>query len=142
MGALESLGNVQHLPGGGQRFVVPIPEESLNGANANKFVEARKRKRTRGLAFLIGRSYLAPIDGKALLRATFVYPVRRRRDEEGLRVKLKGLIDGLVDAGTLEDDDLEHLRVEVDVRIQPGTRALEITLEPATPPARDGRATA
>lgn len=51
-----------------------------------------------------GRSDDFPIR-EAILEATFFVKTRRRRDPDNLIGSLKPLIDGLVDAGVLVDDD-------------------------------------
>jgi Holliday junction resolvase RusA-like endonuclease len=55
---------------------------------------------------------------RARVEATFFFKTKRRRDEDNLIASLKPLIDGLVDAGVLVDDDLSRLSLATpEVRV-------------------------
>lgn len=48
---------------------------------------------------------------KTLIKARHVHPMKRKRDPLGLAERLKGIVDGLVDAGLIEDDDEDHIEI-------------------------------
>jgi Holliday junction resolvase RusA-like endonuclease len=72
----------------------------------------RERKEFRGWTKLAALAAMAdsghaddyPLKA-AIVEATFFVKVRRRRDPDNLIASLKPLLDGLVDAGVLVDDD-------------------------------------
>lgn len=80
------------------------------------------------------RGGLRLMRGQVVLSATFVYPDHRKRDDDNLATGvLKAVRDCLVLGQWLEADDIEHLRqMPVEVRVEKGRRALEITLEAVT----------
>lgn len=71
-----------------------------------------------------------PVQGKARLTVTFVFPNQRRRDYDGLVSRVKGVVDGLVKGGWIEDDDLDHLDLQVRSEVHTGRKALGLMLEP------------
>jgi Holliday junction resolvase RusA-like endonuclease len=76
--------------------------------------------------------YIAkPLARRARLRATFVYPERRKRDDDNLATGvLKAVRDALVRLGVLEADDMQHLQQEpVQVEVRKGERRLVVELE-------------
>ena len=82
--------------------------------------KAKEREQWRHLAFYaatagmrVGRASLHfPLD-KALVRFDFHFGARRRHDWDNLVASLKPVIDGIVDAGVVVDDDLKHFRGEI-----------------------------
>jgi crossover junction endodeoxyribonuclease RusA len=48
---------------------------------------------------------------KAIIYLTFCYTLRRKRDYDNCLSSVKPLLDGLVSAGLLHDDDTAHLRI-------------------------------
>jgi len=74
----------------------------------------------------LGNARISP----ARLHVTYTFTTRRERDFDNLVAGLKGAIDGLVAAGVIPGDSLEHLRgidlVEViDKQAKPGI-AIEV----------------
>lgn len=59
-----------------------------------------------------------------------VSPVRRRRDPLGLAERLKGIVDGLVDAGMMPDDDENHIEIHLNRSVKGPVAGIEITLTP------------
>lgn len=60
---------------------------------------------------------------KVVAWATIAYPTRRRADPNNLAPTTKAIVDGLVDAGLLTDDDSTHLEGPHHVRAdQPAPR--------------------
>ena len=64
------------------------------------------------------------------ITARQISPVRRRRDPTGLAERLKGILDGLVDAGVLIDDDEDHIEVVLAHSKKGPTAGIELELEP------------
>ena len=66
------------------------------------------------------------------------FPTTRRRDSANFQGAIKPIIDGIVSAGLLPDDDITHL-VGPDIRIDPATRTspgvvhIELKFTPLTP---------
>jgi len=74
-------------------------------------VEARNRAALSG--------YPKPFD-KARLDLTFVFPQRRRRDQDNLQARFKPGQDAIVAAGLVRDDDAEHLVIgRLDIVVDP-----------------------
>lgn len=78
---------------------------------------------------------LPRMTGYVTLWPTFVYPIKRARDDDNLATGvMKAVRDALVKGGWLEADDVDHLRqMPVEVVVQKGRRALELRFE-----VRDG----
>lgn len=86
---------------------------------------------------------IQPMVGYVILQPTFIYPVKRKRDDDNLATGvLKAARDGLVEAGLLVADDMEHLEQRRPiVLIKPRRRALilefvmadERSAEPSAP---------
>jgi hypothetical protein len=74
---------------------------------------------------------LRKMHGHVVMQPTFVYPVRRKRDDDNAATGvLKSVRDSLVRGGWLEADDVEQLRqLPVEMRIEKGRRALELSFE-------------
>lgn len=72
-------------------------------------------------------------DEKAVAWATIAYPTRRRADPNNIAPTTKAIVDGLVDAGLLTDDDSKHLEGPHHVRAEEpaprGYYTIEIQLE-------------
>ena len=72
---------------------------------------------------------LQPIKGKARLTITLVFDVRRRRDTDNLYARVKGVVDGLVKGGWIEDDSTDLLDLRVRAVTRRGECATELILE-------------
>ncbi|MGW4469696.1 hypothetical protein ACWENQ_08485 [Nonomuraea sp. NPDC004354] len=81
-------------------------------------VRAERTKRIRSTAEILARGAKIPLLARAHIIGEFRPPDRRRRDVANLYPSFKAAIDGLVDAGVLEDDDDTHL-VGPDMRLGP-----------------------
>lgn len=66
-----------------------------------------------------------------------ISPVRRRRDPTGLAERLKGILDGLVDADVLIDDDEDHIAITLAHSRKGPIAGIELTLYEADPPQRN-----
>lgn len=59
---------------------------------------------------------------------TFVYPIHRRRDPDGLAGLAKPLLDALVRCLVLTDDDSEHVVLAVSAIVEPKTTETRIEI--------------
>lgn len=69
------------------------------------------------------------------------FPTTRRRDSANFQGAIKPIIDGIVSAGLLPDDDILHLvgpdiRIDPSTRTSPGTVHVELKFTPLTPATR------
>lgn len=70
---------------------------------------AKLTKKWREVAAVCARAGRIPTLNRARIVVTFVHPTNRRRDAHNLFPTAKAIVDGLVDAGTLPDDNDAHL---------------------------------
>jgi len=93
-------------------WVVRLPT-GLPLLNANQRLHWRKRsditKALRAAGKQAALDARVPRLERAHIDAVYKPPNRRRRDVANLYPSFKAVIDGLVDAGVLEDDDDKHL---------------------------------
>lgn len=87
---------------------LPVANAITANHRSHFHAKAEKTRHLRG----VGR--LAAVDDKrkyerAHLTVSIGWPDKRRRDAHNLMPTLKALIDGMVDAGLLSDDDDKHL---------------------------------
>jgi crossover junction endodeoxyribonuclease RusA len=75
----------------------------------------------------MGRGELVGLD-RARIVAVMTFPTMHRRDVHNYQPTLKPIVDGLVDAGVLPDDDDTHLEGP-DLRRNPDRGACSIRLE-------------
>lgn len=84
---------------------------TLNGSRGHHMVHAKKVAPLRDLGHHVVRA--SPHRGVTLaaadLEVALGWPTRVRRDAHNVIPTLKALIDGMVDAGLLPDDDDRHL---------------------------------
>ena len=64
------------------------------------------------------QKWQAPVLAK--VDVTFIVPDRRRRDKTNLASAFKGALDGIVDAGLIQDDSHEHCDDQYHVRYEKG----------------------
>ena len=82
----------------------------LNLNDRNHWSKAASKRRTiRQLAEQTARFSRAPRLERARLVVEIAFPDRRRRDPHNWMATVKPIVDGLVDAGVLPDDDAKHL---------------------------------
>ena len=72
-------------------------------------LKANKSKHIHQLAEQIARASRAPHLKRALLTVEIAFPDRKRRDPHNWMATVKPIVDGLVKAGVLPDDDAKHL---------------------------------
>lgn len=51
-----------------------------------------------------------PLFNRVIVTVRFVFPVRRKRDEDNLVAALKSVYDGIVRSGVVADDTVEHMQ--------------------------------
>lgn len=118
----------------GRTVAITIPRSLALTANQRLHWQPQ-RERTRQLRQLglINASKLGAFD-RAHLTVTLAWHDAHRRDPANWYPTVKALIDGMVDAGLLPDDDGAHLigpdlRGDVDKAVQPGTIRLTFDWE-------------
>lgn len=72
-------------------------------------VRATRTRAWRETAWVYAKVNRLPRLEKARIVVTYGFPNRRRRDVGNLYPTSKAIVDGLVDAGVLDDDDDTHL---------------------------------
>ena len=63
----------------------------------------------KAMARLAGCASRARFAGKVQIRPVFYFKTNRRRDGDGLIAWIKAAIDGIKDAGVIEDDSTDHI---------------------------------
>jgi len=128
----ESRGLELVLPG-----FVPDSRLSLNGRHrTHRYVVAKLRGEARAIlgdALLVAdvQDNRLEFFDRAVVTFTFVYPVRRRRDPDGLAGLSKPLLDELVQWNILEDDDSEHVELSVRAIVESGVTETRISIREA-----------
>lgn len=77
--------------------------------------KARISRELRNLAHALARSEKVPACDFATITLHYLPAQKRRRDDLNLMATLKPLVDGLVDAGCLPDDDTSHVATRVQI---------------------------
>lgn len=113
---------------------VPDRAISLNGRAHWRTVAAHKRDaRLRMLLGGLGWSGShgpLPCFERARVTFEFVFPVKRKRDQDNLTSLGKPLLDGLVrDLEMIPDDDTEHVELVVRALVQRGITETRVTVE-------------
>ena len=71
---------------------------------------------------------IKPVD-KCELRFTFIFGDRKRRDPDNYAATVKMIIDGLVIAGILPDDNFNHVaKIEMSIEIQKGVEGVKVEI--------------
>ena len=112
---------------------VPGRPPGGNALHRQGFWRVRKdREEWRAVAAMAARLAMGAGFGPPIARAEVAVEwrcrTRRRRDFDNLVAGLKPLLDGLVDAGVIQDDDSEHLAVLGPLTILTGVREDETVL--------------
>jgi Holliday junction resolvase RusA-like endonuclease len=120
-----------------QRLIIegalPSLNEIIAAAKSHWAAYAKeKRQRTTSIALLATIAKLKPVSGPCVVRCLW-YEKDRRRDPDNVRVGMKFVLDGLVEAGVLPSDgwavitgledrfyvDKERPRIEVEIIPEP-----------------------
>jgi crossover junction endodeoxyribonuclease RusA len=101
-------------------WLIPLPIESpplRDNQRLHWADKARKTRQLRSYASLLARRYKVPRLDRARIVLHWQPATVRRRDQLSIAPTLKPLVDGLIDAQVLPDDDSEH--AELSCRIEP-----------------------
>lgn len=114
-------------------FIPGIPKNANARSQWAKYAANRDRQKFRGLAADIASEHYAPhgtFTVPVQITARHISPHRRRRDPLGLAERLKPIVDGIVDAGLLIDDDETHISVRLEPSEKGPEAGIHVTLEP------------
>lgn len=109
---------------------VPDRRLSLNGVRHTHFrtlMQLRDAAKWH-LTQAVRPQLVRPRFHRAEVVVEFVYPTHRRRDPDNLAGLCKPLLDGLVDAGVLEADDVDHVALRVSAKVEPGVTETRLTI--------------
>ena len=118
------------------RVTVPFPPKDLNPNVQRRQHWAQRAKVARDYRYQVkvdtknamNRLRLrGPLPTPVRLSVLFLCKDRRKRDYDNLLAMLKPALDGLVDAGLLEDDDTDHLEFG-ELRVLKGQDASAVEL--------------
>jgi hypothetical protein len=96
-------------------ITVSLPRHTIISANRNLHyhVKANMARQLRSQAFWIAKAAKETYPGPVDMIITFSWPpTARRRDRMNLSLTIKHLVDGMVDAGVIEDDNDKIIRSE------------------------------
>lgn len=116
-------------------FVIEVPGRpvSLNAERGQHWAARSKEvKQRREDAFWLAKEAKIPRLERVLIVGTPVYPDRRRRDPGNAYPTVKAIVDGLRDAGVIEDDSDRYVAgiVMRPAEVRPGTPgAMRIEIE-------------
>lgn len=111
---------------------VPRNANARGEAKYNRWDKAKFRKLAKKIGSdIMDQDHWTP-PSFTRITARQVSPVRRRRDPTGLAERLKGILDGLVDAGVLPDDDEDHISLTLAHSVIGKEAGIELTLEAET----------
>ena len=94
-----------------QHMEIPVAASDWISSNDrhHRMDDAGRTKRLRQIAGLIARK-LRPVGKLSEVVAYVSYPTNRKADPPNAGPTLKAILDGIVDAGILDDDDSAHIR--------------------------------
>ena len=96
-------------------FIPGVPKNSNARSQWACYASNRDRQNFRKLAAQIAAVSVEGVPWyppeMMMIIARHVSPVKRRRDPSGLAERLKGILDGLVDANVIPDDDEDHIEI-------------------------------
>ena len=106
-----------------------LPEPLANVSGDNWRLREKKLKAASIMVWTSAKQEgLEPVEGRALVNIILVFPSKRRRDADNLYARVKGVLDGLVKGGWIQDDSTDTINLLVGWRI--GQKATVITVEP------------
>lgn len=118
-------------------FIPGVPQNANAKGHwgSGKWKAVTERAKFRKLAAAIAETYAMNREPWAFttITARHVSPVRRRRDPLGLAERLKGIVDGLVDAHLIEDDDEKHIAIVLAPSIKGVEPGIHLTLTEGDP---------
>lgn len=118
-------------------FVPGVPKNANASGQWARFAKNRENQKYRQLTAQIAKPI---VEGIPWYPPAFTHivvrhmsPVMRRRDPSGLAERLKGILDGLVDANVLIDDDEDHIKLTLAHSVKSKVAGISLTLFEATP---------
>ena len=109
-----------------------VPAAVANGSYGHWSTHQRKLRGAQVHTTVCAREAgIRPVAGRARVVITLTFPNHRRRDTDNLYARCKGVIDGLVRGGYIEDDDTDRLDLVVKGVVCTGYTSTLIELEPA-----------
>ena len=93
------------------RFVIPEipPSQNRYAGRQNVWEYRNEKQRWKGLVTLFCRPKPKAPLGRAIVRITYFFPDRRRRDPDNYCGKM--ILDGLTDAGVIQDDSFDCIQL-------------------------------
>ena len=114
-------------------ITLPLPPRVLHPNErpphwAVKHIAAQNYK---AMARIVGYGCGARYVEKVQIRPVFYFKTNRRRDGDGLIAWIKAAIDGIKEAGVIEDDSTEHIEwLDPQVGKDAGNPRLELHISP------------
>ena len=101
---------------GTQELIIEVPDNEwlTENKDPNRYAKARARKALRQRGYMYARSQKLTPMSRAFCTVYVKGRTGGRLDPANAEPTVKPIIDGLVDAGALPDDDSEHLKVAFD----------------------------
>lgn len=127
-----------------------VPSQAVSALSGNRRGPTRSYRQTAAVSRLREQAYYlarslknsgTTIEHPTHCVALLSFPTTRRRDSANFQGAIKPIIDGIVSAALLPDDDIMHLvgpdiRIDTSVRTSPGTVHVELKFTPLTPATR------
>nr|DAY26739.1 MAG TPA: crossover junction endodeoxyribonuclease [Caudoviricetes sp.] len=124
-----------------------VPSQAVSALSGNRRGSTRSYRQTAAVSRLREQAYYlarslknsgTTISHPTHCVAWLSFPTTRRRDSANFQGAIKPIIDGIVSAGLLPDDDITHLvgpdvRIDPSVRAAPGVVHVELKFTPLTP---------
>ena len=108
-----------------------LPEPLANVSGDNWRLREKKLKAASVMVWTSAKQDgLQPVKGRARVTIALVFPVKRRRDADNLYARVKGVLDGLVKGGWIQDDSTDAIELSVLELGGTGRKATVITVEP------------
>lgn len=124
-----------------------VPSQAVSALSGNRRGSTRSYRQTAAVSRLREQAYYLArslknsgmtISHPTHCVAWLSFPTTRRRDSANFQGAIKPIIDGIVSAGLLPDDDITHLvgpdiRIDPSARTSPDTVHVELKFTPLTP---------
>lgn len=118
-------------------FIPGVPKNANASGQWARFAKNRENQKFRKLAADTAKPIVEGVPWYPYAFTEIVVrqysPVMRRRDPSGLAERLKGILDGLVDANVLIDDDEDHIRLILAHSLKGKVAGISLTLYEAQP---------